>query len=59
MKIKRGQAVVEYILLLIVVVAVATILLQFISVGTSDETGGGFMSYWRFLVRGILQDKPL
>lgn len=50
----RGQVVVEYILLLVVVVAVATIMLQFIDLGSTDDDGGGFITYWRFLVRSIL-----
>ena len=56
---KQGQVVVEYILLIVVVVAVASIMISFVDLGGSDDEGSNFIKYWRNLIRNIAGDMPL
>ena len=59
-KKKKGQVAVEYVLLLVVVVALATVFKTFINVGTApDGTGASeFVQYWRKLIEAIALDVP-
>ena len=59
-KKNKGQVAVEYVLLLIVVVAIAGVFKEFINVGSSPDGSGAskFVDYWRALITEIGKDIP-
>lgn len=54
----KGQVAVEYVLLLVIVVALAGIFKEFIDVGVSPDGDGAspFIDYWRNLIKEIGED---
>lgn len=56
----RGQVAVEYVLLLIIVIALASVFKEVIDLGTSNnpDQGSAFVKYWRALIRAIGEDVP-
>ena len=59
-KKNKGQVAVEYVLLLVVVVAVAFVFQRFINLGESPDGSGAsaFVKYWRDLIGAIGADVP-
>ncbi len=58
-KKNKGQVAVEYVLLLVIVVALASVFKIFIDVGdSSGAPGAPFIEYWRKLLIEIGQDTP-
>lgn len=57
---RKGQVAVEYVLLLVIVVALAGIFKGFVDVGSAGDpdSAAPFVQYWRGLLRGIGQDTP-
>ncbi len=68
---KKGQVAVEYVLLLVIVIAIAGIFQNFISVGSASAgdpcaqqnrgasgAPGGLVKYWRCLIKKIGEDTP-
>lgn len=53
---KRGQVVVEYVLLLIFVVSISLILLNFVKLDQRVEGGGPLLQYWYTVMDRIGQD---
>lgn len=62
MKIKKnkGQVAVEYVLLLVIVVALAGVFKAFIDVGDErdPDSAAPFIKYWRGLIQEIGKDTP-
>ena len=56
-KQKKGQVVLEYVLLLVIVVAVALVMLNLVEVDSSDPAGGGsLIRYWIGIIKAIGED---
>ena len=53
---KRGQVVVEYVLLLIFVVSISLVLLNFVKIDQRVEGGGPLLQYWYTVMDRIGQD---
>ena len=51
---KRGQVIIEYVLLLVCVVAVATILVNLVDMSGS---GGMVVRYWKTVIERIGEDE--
>ena len=60
MRKNKGQVAVEYILLLVIVVTLATLFKQFIEVGSQGDpdSAAPFIQYWRGLIEEIGEDIP-
>ncbi|MDE0151301.1 MAG: class III signal peptide-containing protein [Bdellovibrionales bacterium] len=56
----RGQVAVEYVLLLIIVIALASVFKEVIDLGSSPDGSGAsaFVDYWRTLIKEIGADVP-
>ena len=53
----KGQVVVEYVLLLLVAVAVCVTFLSFFEVGSTDTDGSALIELYRSLIRSIAGDR--
>ena len=53
---KRGQVVVEYVLLLVFVVSISLVLLNFVKIDQRVEGGGPLLQYWYTVMDRIGQD---
>ena len=64
-KKNKGQVAVEYVLLLVIVVALAGVFKAFINVGVEGDPNSAapdnaapFIKYWRGLIKEIGEDTP-
>ena len=57
-KQKKGQVVLEYVLLLVIVVAVALVMLNLVKVGDPSDpsSSGSLIRYWIGIIRAIGAD---
>ena len=56
MKKRRGQVVVEYVLLLVLVVSVALLLTNFFNRGVNPDSSGPVFQYWYQVIERIGAD---
>ena len=56
----KGQVAVEYVLLLVIVIALASLFVQVIDLGdkTTGQSASAFVKYWRALITAIAEDTP-
>ena len=56
----KGQVAVEYVLLLIVVISLASVFKLVIDLGIDPDgsNASAFVEYWRSLIRAIARDVP-